>query len=292
MISENINLKELKKYEPIYVIGHSHIDVDSAVSSKIFSEILNYNGIEAYYAILNEQYDFDEFNKKMIDDCMDFNPIVINVNDINKYNFFLIDHNDVNQSVGKNAHVIGSLDHHPYAGNVKNVYLSEICSISLCVYHLFKNDYPFTYEQKYQIFMAFLSDSSFGMSSRFKESDKVLIDELGFKNDYYELFKKYFIPTNLSNGLESVLYNGNKKYQFGNINFQSGYIETYGTDKLLDYKHLINKQKSFLGIWWDYQHEKTYAYFKYNNKLIEYKYDFIASRSKTILNDVLNDLKK
>ena len=33
------DIKMLKKYEPIYVIGHAHIDVDSAVSSKIFSSI-------------------------------------------------------------------------------------------------------------------------------------------------------------------------------------------------------------------------------------------------------------
>ena len=45
------DLNKLKKYEPLYIIGHSHIDVDSAVSSKIFSEILNFFGITSFTII-------------------------------------------------------------------------------------------------------------------------------------------------------------------------------------------------------------------------------------------------
>ena len=39
----NINdlIEKLRNQGMIYVIGHSNIDIDSAVSSKIFSEILN-----------------------------------------------------------------------------------------------------------------------------------------------------------------------------------------------------------------------------------------------------------
>ena len=53
---------ELKKYEPIYVIGHINIDTDSAVASKILCDILNDFGVKAYYAILDEKYTFDEYN--------------------------------------------------------------------------------------------------------------------------------------------------------------------------------------------------------------------------------------
>ena len=54
-----MELKQLKKYEPIYVIGHSNIDIDSAVASKILSDVLNGFGIKAYYAVLEEKYNFD-----------------------------------------------------------------------------------------------------------------------------------------------------------------------------------------------------------------------------------------
>lgn len=285
------NINELKKYEPLYIIGHSHIDVDSAVSSKIFSEILNFFGVTSFYAILDKEYIFDDFNKRMINDCMSFKPRVISQNDICKHNFFLVDHNDRSQSIGMDASVVGALDHHPKANNVRNIILGDTCSISLYLYKIYKDKYSFTKEQKYQIFMAFLSDSRFGMSSRCKDSDILLANELGFGNNYENLFKKYFIPTNISNGIASALYNGNKKYQFGNVVFESGYIEAFGNEKIEEYKNLIKKQNSFLGIWWDYKNKRTHAYFSYKGDLLEKKYDYIASRSETILKDILNYLK-
>ena len=281
------DLEILKKNEPIYVIGHSHIDVDSAVSSKIFSNILNYFGIKSFYVILDQNYEFDEFNKKMLFDCMNFNPVIIKQSEINNYNYFLIDHNDRTQSVGIQANVIGALDHHPKANNVNNIVIGDTCSISLYLYKIYKDVYKFSNEEKKQIFFAFLSDSSFGTSSRFHESDKLLADELGFGSDYYNLFKKYFIPTDISNNFKNALFNGNKKYLFGDISFESAYVEMLGIEKLNDYKELIKKQNNFLGIWFDYENKKTYAFFIYDGKFIEKEYNFIASRSTTILKDIL-----
>ena len=40
-----INIKELKKYEPLYVIGHKNPDIDTAVSSSILASILTDFGI-------------------------------------------------------------------------------------------------------------------------------------------------------------------------------------------------------------------------------------------------------
>ena len=285
------DIKMLKKYEPIYVIGHAHIDVDSAVSSKIFSSILNQFGIKSYYAILDKNYDFDNFNKKMINDCMDFEPIIIKQDEINYYNYFLIDHNDRAQSVGMKANVVGALDHHTKTNNVSNVTLGDTCSISLYLYKIYKNIYEFSNAEKFQIFMAFLSDSSFGMSSRCHDTDRLLANELGFENNYDTLFKKYFIPTDISNNFEKALQNGNKKYQFEDVSFESSYIERLGTDKLNDYRNLVKNQKNFLGIWFDYENKKTYTFFNYTGNFIEKKYDFIASRATTILNDILSYLK-
>ena len=67
-------INELKKYEPIYVIGHSNIDIDSAISSKLLSEILSFFGIKANYAILDSNYIFDEYNKSMLEECTKFEP--------------------------------------------------------------------------------------------------------------------------------------------------------------------------------------------------------------------------
>ena len=285
-----MDLLKFKKYEPIYIIGHSNIDIDSAISSKILSDILNSLGIEAYYAILDKNYEFDEYNKKMLDDCIDFKPVIISKKEIKKYNWILVDHNDKLQSVGLDANVLLSIDHHPNAGNVENVLITDICSTALYIYKMFKDKYNFSREQKYQIYMAFLNDSTFTLTSRYKESDGILASELGFSTDYKKLFKKYFIPTNISNGVEAQLYNGHKKYKFENIYFESGYIEQFGIKKLNEYKKLIKNTSSFLGIWVDYENLHTYAFFNFDNKFKEFDYNFVASRATTILNDVIEYL--
>lgn len=286
-----MNLTDLKKLEPIYVIGHSNIDIDSGISSKIMAEILNDKGIKAYYVVLEDKYYFDAYNKKMIDECCSFKPVVVKREDISKYNWVLVDHNDRLQSVGMEANVIGAIDHHPNAGNVDDVEITEVCCTALHLFNKFKDEYEFSDEQKYQIYMAFLNDSTFGRASRYKESDEKIASELGFKYDYIELFKKYFIPTDLSDGVESKLYNGHKKYQFDDVYFESGYIEQFGIDGLDDYINIINSMDAFLGVWVDYENSKTYAYFKYDGKLKVFYYEFVASRATTILNDVIEYLK-
>ncbi len=280
-------IKKLKKFEPIYVIGHSNIDIDSAISSKILSEIFNFFNIKSYYAILDTKYRFDKYNKKMLDACSNFEPKIITFNDITKHNYFLVDHNDFLQSVGKGVNVVGCIDHHPNSKKIKNAIITDCCATSLYLYELFKNIYKFTDEQKKQIFMAFLNDSTFGKSSRYKQSDKKLIEELGFSTDYEELFQKYFIPTDLTNGITDAIYNGHKKYQFGNTYFESGYIETFGTDGLKEYEKTVKNLKNFLGIWIDYEELITYVFFSYNDTFKKWKYNFVASRATTILNDVL-----
>ena len=60
--------------------------------------------------------------------------------------------------------------------------------------------------------------------------------------------------------------NGHKKYQFEEVYFESNYIEAFGIEGLEDYKNIIKDLDSFLGVWVDYENDKTYAYFKYDNK--------------------------
>lgn len=286
-----MELKQLKKYEPIYVIGHSNIDIDSAVASKILSDVLNGFGIKAYYAVLEEKYNFDAYNQGMVDACMKFEPVVVKKEDITKHNWFLVDHNDRHQSVGMEANVLGSIDHHPNAGNVENVEVTDVCSTSLHIFNEYKDEYEFTEEQKYQIYLAFLNDATFGRASRYKPSDEEIAKQLGFNYDYKELFKKFFIPTNLSKGVHTQMKNGHKKYQFEDVYFESGYIEAFGIEGLEEYKNIIQDLDAYLGVWVDYENDKTFAYFKYDNKFIEFEYDFVASRATTILNDVIQYLR-
>ncbi len=285
-----------KKFEPIYVIGHSNPDLDSAISSKILCELFNHYGIEAYYAVLDKDYEFKDgtYDKKMISECKDYKPVVIKSEDILKYNWFLVDHNDVVQSVGEDANVVASLDHH-YNANSKNVYdfiCTPLSAVALYLYNEFRKEYEFSDEQKHEIYLAFLSDSVFGKSSKYSIYDEKLVELLGYDTNYEEAFKKYFIPTDLSKGIDACLHNGYKKYNFNGTKFESGYIEAFGTDGMDEYEKLVSKQKSFLGIWIDFNKEETHVFFQYNNKMKKMIYSFIASRGSTIIDDVLEYIYK
>lgn len=287
-----MNLIEFKKFEPIYIIGHEHSDVDSIVSSKILCDIFNDAGIKAYYTILDSDYDIDDYNKSMIDECMNYNPVIVKREDINKHNWFLVDHNDISQSLKVNTNIIGCIDHHINSNQIKNIMLSDICANALFIYNIFKDKYKFSSDQKYQIFIAFLCDSTYGKSSKYKVEDGILANELGFGHDYEKYFKKFFKTTDLSKGVKASLYTSHKKYNFDNIEIESSSINSYGTEGLKEYKDLISNVDSFFGIWKDYKNNKTYVFFNYKNKLKEFKYDFIASRATTILKDVLKYIKE
>ena len=143
------------------------------------------------------------------------------------------------------------------------LYITNLNNLLIDLNFQFKDKYEFSKEQKYQIFMAFLNDATFGKASRYKESDGLIADTLGFGHDYKKLFKKFFIPTDISAGVKESIYNGHKKYQFDDVYFESGYIERFDTKGLKEYKEAINEKDAFLGLWLDYTKEITYVYFKY-----------------------------
>ena len=47
---------------------------------------------------------------------------------------------------------------------------------------------------------------------------------------------------------------------------------------------------AYLGVWVDYENDISFGFFKYDGQFIEFKYDFVASRATTILNDVIQYL--
>lgn len=288
-----INLGKLKQYNEIYVIGHKKPDIDTIVSSKILSEIFKFFGINSEYVVIENQKP-DEYNKKMIDDCMRYNPKIIKTNEIPNAFYFLVDHNDLKQSVENKDLVVGCIDHHLSSGLEleDNMFLTDYCCTALYIYEMFKNVYPFSDEQKKQIYMAFLNDSTFGKSSRYTNKDEILARTLGFNDSYAELFKKYFIPTDISKEKELVFNNnGYKSFDFGGLKFESSYIERLDINGIEDYKKFVKSlQKNFLGIWKDYSKSKTYTFLKYDELFKEEVYDFLASRATTILNDTLDYL--
>lgn len=280
-----MNFDLFKTYEPLYIIGHKNPDVDSVVSSTILCNIFRSKGIECYPCFL-ENYEVDEYNLSMISDCMIMNMKVIDVDE--SYHYVLVDHNDPTQSIGFGKKIVWGIDHHKSSNILSNVIIRPYCSCSLLIYDSFKKYYEFSNEEKFMIYMASLADSLFFKGSRYSEEDKVLIEELGFDMDSKVMFKKYFIPTDLSNGIPALFSNISKKYNYRGIKFDSLVVKTYNENEYLKQEFIeeIGKRNNFLGVWIDFDKEISYAYFNYDGEVKEFIYDFLASRAATVIPDV------
>lgn len=285
-----MDIEKLNKYAPLYIIGHKKPDVDTAVSSYLLCNILNSLNIKSYYCIL-EEYTFDKYNKTIIDDYFYFNPVIIN--NIDNYNFVLVDHNDPNQSVGINKNIVFCMDHHKDSGKVENILISDLCSNSLFIYNYFKDIYNFSAKEKVLVYLAVLTDTLFLKTDRYQTKDKKLVKELGIKLDSDKLLEKYFIETDISGGLDKYLEKSDRDFSYLGISFSSSVIQMLEGDNIVeDYKSAIKrKTDNHLGMIRLLKTNKTYAFFKINDKLIEFKYNFIASRASRVMPDVINYLE-
>jgi len=288
-------INDLRKYEPLYVIGHKKPDVDTVFSSYLLSSILNYLGIKSYPCVLSEGYELNKYNKNIIDDYLEYNPIIIDVGDIKKYNFVLVDHNDPIQSIGDNSNIVFGMDHHKKLKNIENILFSDLCSNSLFIYDYFKEVYPFSEKEKALVMIATLTDTLFFKTDRYKSKDKELVSELRIEVDSNLLLDKYFIETDLSKGLESIIEKSDRDFSYLGISFSSSVIYTKSEKEDLreSYRTLIlNGSKNHLGIWSNLENNKTYVFFKANNKTFEKTYAKIASRAATVMPDIINYLEK
>lgn len=280
-----MNFDLFKEYEPLYIIGHKKPDVDSVVSTTILYNIFKSKGILCYPCFL-DNYEVDQYNLNMLSDCMQLDMKKIDA--LSSYNYVLVDHNDPIQSVGYGKKIVWGIDHHPNSNILTNIVIQHYCSCSLSIYNYFKNEYEFSNEEKFMIYMACLADSMFFKGSRFSKEDDVLIKELGFQLDTNVMFKKYFIPTDLSLGIANLFKSPSKSYNYKGVKFDSLVIKTYNENEYLkqDFINEINKRDNFLGVWIDFDKEISYAYFNYNGNIKEFIYDFLASRAATVIPDV------
>ncbi len=282
-----MNLEKLKKWDNIMIIGHKNPDTDSCLASVLVSNILNKMNIKATYGIWEDDI-LSQQTKKMVSDVTSYKPVILKRKEKRKYHYFLVDHNDVKQSINDETLVIGAIDHHLKCSNFNNAVIKNLVSTTVVIYQLFKDTYNFSENEKKMILMAAADDSAFGRSSRYNQESKDLILSLSNKTDFDEYFKKYFKETDMSDLLFAFNNVRYKKYKFEKIEFESTGLEMLSDDYLDRYKEFIlNSDRNFLGVYLNYKDNKTYAYFKFNNKFYEKKYDMLASRGSLIIADAL-----
>lgn len=94
----------------IIVIGHKNPDTDSVVSAKVFANFLKDNAVSKIAGEVNRETEFVfSFFKETL-------PEIVSDGEVEKEEFFLVDHNEIMQSVAKKENVCGVLDHHMLSG--------------------------------------------------------------------------------------------------------------------------------------------------------------------------------
>ena len=288
-----MNFEIFNGVDIVYITGHRNPDADSLVSAKIMQDILTDNGINAQWIIWQGDK-VDPVSASLLEDVMDKQPLVLADSEINGKKFLLVDHNDVLQSVADTNCAVAAVDHHSPSGQIEKLFFSDHCCTALYIYMMFRDRYDFSDIQREQIFRAFLGDSVFGRSSRYKaDKDGDAVKILGYSNDYDEYFKKYFVPTDLTDYKTAFAENGVKSYKYSWAAMKSGYIEAMDTDLLAEYKKFVSEYDgNFLGIWLDYSVPKTYAFFKFEGILYEYVYNCVASRAALIMPYIIETFGK
>ncbi len=274
----------LKKLSHVYVIGHMHPDADSIFSSYLLSNIFCYFGVKASFSILaNDTYANDD--KKLIDDFLPESPIIITESDDKV--FFLVDHNDYDQSVG-NKCIIGSIDHHVYSGKVSNTFEIEYASTGLLIFDLFKDIYPFSDLEKQLVAYTVLADTEYLVSTRYRESDASLYQSLNVMIDLKNFQKKYFMTTDFNRSVEENFFQNYKKY-VRDIEINKVSFKVYREDEryLHDYLiHLKTLSGTWLFIWAYYDYPYSEVYLWQDGKLTQIIYDYTVTSAVLTIKDL------
>ena len=282
-------IEELKKIDEIHIIGHNNIDADSYFSSCVLSKILKSFNINAHFTIL-DNYIYSDENKELINDYLKVKPLIINSNELDNKNFILVDHNDIDQSIkNNNSNILFAIDHHIDSNKLKYCYTVEYTSTLLYIYKLFKNIYSFDNEDKNLIALSVLADSEYLTSSRFKESDKELYDELDLNLDVNKLRDKYFKTTDFSLDINYNIANNYKLYNIENNTINRVILKGYYNDRVYINKYIneiSNRYDNSLLIWIEYDTKKTFVF--YNGKL-EKEYNYVLTSSVLIIKDLIKN---
>ena len=285
-------INELKKYDEIYIIGHDNIDADSIFSSYILSKILNNFGINAKFSILDD-CKISSQDKKLINDYLKIKPLVLKREDIENKNFILVDHNDIDQSLKNDkCNILFAIDHHIDSKKVKECYTVEYTSTLLYIYSLFKDVYEFNNEEKILIALSVMTDSEYLTSSRFKESDKKLYNELNVSINVEDIRNKYFKTTDFALDIIDNINNNYKFYNVENRIFNRVILKGYSNERH-NIKNYLNKMSELynntLLIWCEYDTKTTSVY--YNQELVK-EYDYILTSSVLIIKELMNMKKR
>lgn len=299
---DNIDITDkLWKYvnDKIVILGHDCIDVDSIVSGAILEYILEVDGFDVEFCILDKELSLES---KQLLSHYGFDPskYIKDISEIDAKHYILVDHNQRNLD----KDVILVIDHHPTSkkSNVELYFNKNISSTAL--YILMNNKDYLNKKDRELIFLATMLDTASFHSTKGREIDKeYIINQCKeFDINYDKLYKEGIYLTNLDNP-SKISLNGLKRYNYNGNKVESSYIQVDDNketneiviNNILDIlkKYLINSDLSmFVFIVHEMINFKTRVYkiTKDNIKIIDYP--TYTSRGTTIMPSIEKEFNK
>lgn len=230
----------------ITVIGHKNPDTDSVVSALIFARFLQKEGKEAAAAITAEinretKFVFSRFKEEV--------PEKVTGKQIKEDDFFLVDHNDLGQSVATREKVWGVLDHHLLAGLKTDTPLyfrvEPLGSTATLIYKMIKEKGEEVNKKEAGLLLCGIISDTLNLNSSTTTSEDIdFYYELSAisEEDGDKLAKEMFAAKSDFSGMDikEIILGDYKDYSFGKKKIGIGVAEVTSLD------YFQKKEKDFL----------------------------------------------
>jgi len=211
----------------IIVIGHKNPDTDSVISAKVFANFLGEDAVSRIAGEVNSEtkFIFSYFKE-------DLPEIITEEKDAE---FFLVDHNEIVQSVAKKEKICGVLDHHMLSGlkTDKPIFfrIEPVGSTSTLVYKMMKEKGVSLTEKEAGLLLAGIISDTLNLNSPTTTTEDIDL--------YYELSKISKIEPNSfaekmfeaksdfsGKNIEDIIFGDLKEYDFGGKRIVIGVAES------------------------------------------------------------------
>jgi manganese-dependent inorganic pyrophosphatase len=213
----------------IIVIGHKNPDSDSVISAKVFATFLKGNAVSKIAGEVNRETEFVfSFFKETL-------PEVVSDEEVEREEFFLVDHNEIMQSVAKKENITGVLDHHMLSGlkTDKPIFfrVEPVGSTSTLVYKMMKERGDGVTEKDAGLLLAGIISDTLNLNSPTTTTEDI--------DNYYELSKISKIDPNIlaekmfeaksdlsGKSIDEVILGDLKEFEFAGKKVVIGVAET------------------------------------------------------------------
>lgn len=276
----------------VTIIGHDEYDVDSVISAKLLSNLLNYLKVSNSVIILEPVKQNDTY--RIVKEFFDISDFYCEFEDESRV-LVLVDHYETTHL----GNVIACIDHHPNAKNLTYpyYYFRKSCSTSYLIYELMQEFgyVPDELEVK-MIIISMMVDTVAFRSEKTVEEEIAVARFLAkkYRINYNSLEKQSLCLTDIRNmSSDDIINNGIKSYCFNGKKVKSSYLQLWDIPPKKDVNNwlrLINKKlfEEELEMWvfiiFDCKEEDTYEYHVTKDKFsIRIDYGRILSRGMNIM---------